>query len=152
MLFCAPKLVWDLLSRSYARPSVRPYAQTVHPFIRLPVYPSVNPSSICQFDSPPTRPFLRSSIRLFFLLSRLSVRPPVLLPSTLLSVYPCVRSFPFLRPRLSICPSVHPACRSDLSFWPSVRPSVCLSVFPNTYAFVLSFVRPSNHLPIYNGS
>ena len=152
MLFCAPKLVRDLLSRSYARPS----AQTVHPFIRLPIYPSVNPSSICQFHSPSTRPFLRSSIRLFFLLSRLSVRPsvrpPVLLPSTLLSVYPCVRSSPFLRPRLSICPSVHPVRRSDLSFWPSVRPSVCLSVFPNTYAFVLSFVRPSNHLSIYNGS
>lgn len=137
MLFCAPKLVWDLLSRSYARPS----AQTVHPFIRLPVYPSVNPSSICQFDSPPTRPFLRSSIRLFFLLSRLSVRPPVLLPSTLLSVYPCVRSFPFVRPRLSICPSVHPVRRSDVLL--AISPSIRLSVRLSKHLCLCPFVRPS---------
>ena len=177
MLFCALKLVWDLLSR--------PSAQTVHPFICLSVYPSVSPlrpSSICQFVSLSTRQSVYPSVHpsVCFSLSRLSVRPPALLPSTLLSVYPFVRSFvspfvfpsvcpsihtfecPFLRPsmRLSICPSVHSVRRSDLSFWSSVRPSVCLSVFPTIHPLVLSFVRtsdrpsvrPSNHLSIYNGS
>lgn len=125
------------------------------PFVR-PLKPCI-PSSVCQSIRPLLRPpfvslILRQPIHSsvlpsvcfsFCLSVRPSARPPALLPSTLLSIYPFVRSFPFLRPRLSICPSVHPVCRSDLSFWPSVRPSVCLSVFPNTYAFVLSLVRPS---------
>lgn len=137
------------------------------PFVRLSVRPlkPCIPSSVCQSIRPLLRPPFVSLILglpahssvlpsgcFSLCLVGPSVRPPVLLPSTLLSVYPFVRSFPFLCQRLSICPSVHPVRRSDLSFWPSVRPSVCLSVFPNTYAFVLSFVRPSNHLSIYNGS
>ena len=146
MLFCAPKLVWDLL--------FRPSAQTVHPFICFSVNPSIPP-------------FFHQ--RIFPCLVCLSVRPPVLLLSTLLSVYPFVRSFvspfvfpsvcpsihtfecPFLLPsmRLSICPSVHPVRRSDLPFWPLVRPSVCLCVFPTIHPFILSFVRPSVRLTIY---
>ena len=156
MLFCAPKLVWDLLSRSYARPSVRSNRLSLHPSASLSVRYSVLHLPVWFSVYPPIAPFFHPSV--FPSVSsvrpsvRPSARPPVLLPSTLLSVYPFVRSFPFLRPRLSICPSVHPVRRSDLSFWPSVRPSVCLSVFPNTYAFVLPSDRPSNHLSIYNGS
>ena len=152
MLFCAPKLVWDLLSRSYARPSVRPLKPSIPSSACQSIRPLIRPPFVSLILRLPAHSSVLPSVCFSFCLVCPSVRPPVLLPSTLLSVYPCVRSFPFLRPRLSICPSVHPVRRSDLSFWPSVRPSVCLSVFPNTYAFVLSFVRPSNHLPIYNGS
>ena len=151
MLFCALKLVWDLLSR--------PSAQTVHPFICLSVYPSVRPLPRPPFVSLFLRQTVHPSISVFFRVSsvRPPVRPPVLLPSTLLSVYPFVRSFvspfvfpsvcpsthtfecSFLRPsmRLSICPSVQPVRRSDLSFWPSVRPSVCLSVRLTIYLFIM---------------
>ena len=151
---------------------------SLHLFVSLSVCQSVTPSSICQFVSLSTGQSVYPSVHpsVCFSLSRLSVCPPVLLPSTLLSVYPFVRSFvsrcvfpsvcpsihtfecPFLLPsmRLSICPSVHPVRRSDLPFWPLVRPSVCLCVFPTIHPFNLSFVRPSvrpsNHLSIYNGS
>lgn len=139
MLFCAPKLVWDLLSRSYARPS----AQTVHPFIRLPVYPSVNPSSICQFDSPPTRPFLRSSIRLFFLLSRLSVRPPARPPSfhsfVSLSVCPFFSVSLSAFVYLSVCSS-RTSIRSVLL---AISPSIRLSVRLSKHLCLCPFVRPS---------
>ena len=152
MLFCAPKLVWDLLSRSSARPSVRSNRVSLHPFASLSVRYSVLHLSVSFSVNPSIPPFFHPSVFPSVSSVRPLARPPVLLPSTLLSVYLFVRSFPFLRPRFTICPSVHPVRRCDLSFWPSVCPSVCLSVFPNTYAFVLSFVRSSNHLSIYNGS
>ena len=156
-------------------PSVGLNRPSHHLFFSLSVCQSVTPSSICHFVSPSTRqsfilPFIHPSV--FPCLVCPSVRPSVLLPSTLLSVYPFVRSFvsrcvfpsvcpsihtfecPFLLPsmRLSICPSVHPVRRSDLPLWPLVRPSVCLCVFLTIHPFNLSFVRPSNHLSIYNGS
>ena len=149
MLFCAPKLVRDLLSRSYARPS----AQTVHPFIRLPVYPSVNPSSICQFHSPSTRPFLRSSIRLFFLLSRLSVRPSVRPPArppsfhsfVSLSVCPFVSVSPSAFVYLSVCSS-RTSIRSVLL---AISPSIRLSVRLSKHLCLCSFFRPSVQPFIY---
>ena len=150
MLFCAPKLVRDLLSRSYARPS----AQTVHPFIRLPVYPSVNPSSICQFHSPSTRPFLRSSIRLFFLLSRLSVRPsvrPSARPSSFLPLFcQSIRASVRFRFSVRVClsvrlfiPYVDPICPSGHQ---SVHPFVCPSFQTPMPLFFLSSVRPTIYL------
>ena len=118
----------------------------VNPFILPFIHPSVFPCLVCPSVRPPS----------FNSFVSLSVCPFVCQSIRFLTVCPSIHTFecPFLLPsmRLSICPSVHPVRRSDLSFWPSVRPSVCLSVFPNTYASVLSFVRPSNHLPIYNGS
>ena len=154
MLFCAPKLVWDLLSR--------PSAQTVHPFICLSVYPSVRPL--------PRPPF----VSLFLRLSAHPFIPRFFHPS----VFPSLSSVrPYARPpsfhsfvSLSVCPFVcqsirFPVCLSFHSYIRvsaspsinefvylsvcSVRPSVCLSVFPTTYAFVLSFVSPSIRLTIY---
>lgn len=131
------------------RMPVRPSAQTVYPFIRLPVYPSVTPSSICQFDSPSTRPFLRSSIRLFFLLSRLSVRPSAR-PSSFLplfcqsSVCPFVSVSPSAFVYLSVCSS-RTSIRSVLL---AISPSIRLSVRLSKHLCFCPFVRPSVRLTI----
>ena len=109
MLFCALKLVWDLLSR--------PSAQTVHPFICLSVYPSVSPlprPSIHTFECPLLLPTMR-----------LSICP---------SVHPVRRSglpfWPIVRPSVCLCvfPTIHPF---NLSF---VRPSVRLTIYLSTMA------------------
>ena len=114
MLFCALKLVWDLLSR--------PSAQTVHPFICLSVYPSVSPlrpSSICQFVSLSTRQSVYPSVHpsVCFSLSRLSVRP-------------------------SVRPSARPSSFLQL-FCQSIRLSVRLSVHSFSRLFVLPFIHLS---------
>lgn len=124
----------------FVRPSVRPLKPCIPSSVCQSIRPLLRPPFVSLILRQPIHSSVLPSVCFSFCLSvRPSARPPALLPSTLLSIYPFVRSFPFLRPRLSICPSVHPVRRSDLSFWPSV----CLSVFPNTYAFVLSLVRPS---------
>ena len=131
MLFCAPKLVWDLLSRSSVCPLKLSIPSSVCQSIRLSVRYSILHLSVCFSVDPSIGSSLRSSIRLFFLLSRLSVRPPTHPPSlhsfvslsirmSVHFVCPSIHTLecPFLRPSmcLSICPSVHPVHQSDLSF------------------------------------
>ena len=133
----------------FVRPSVRPSAQTVYPFIRLPVYSSVTPSSLCQLDSPSTRPFLRSSIRLFFLLSRLSVRPSAR-PSSFLPLFcQSIRLSVRFRFSVRVClsvrlliPYVDPICPSGHQ---SVHPFVC----PSFQTPMPLFFRSSVRLTIY---
>ena len=168
MLFCALKLVWDLLSR--------PSAQTVHPFICLSVYPSVSPlrpSSICQFVSLSTRQSVYPSVHpsVCFALSRLSVRPSVRPPARppsfnsfvslsvcpfvcqsirfpvclsfhsyiWVSVSPSINAFVYL----SVCSSRTSIRSALLAISPSIRLSVRLSNHPSLYPFVRPSVRPS---------
>ena len=153
MLFCAPKLVWDLLSR--------PSAQTVHPFICLSVYQSIRPLLRPPFVSfilrLPAHSSVLPSVCSSFCLVCPSVRPPARPPSfhsfVSLSVCPFVSVSPSAFVYLSVCSSRTSIRSVLLAISPSIRLSVRL---PNTYFFVLSFVRPSvrpsNHLSIYNGS
>ena len=117
----------------FVRPSVRPSAQTVHPFIRLPVHPSVNPSVCFSFClvCPSARP--SSFLPLFCQ----SIRVSVLFR---FSVRVClsVRLFiPYVDP---ICPSghqsVHPfVCPSFQTPMPlSFRSSVRLTIYLFTMA------------------
>ena len=118
MLFCALKLVWDLLSR--------PSAQTVHPFICLSVYPSVSPLPrppfVSLFLCRPVNPFI-------LLFIHPSVFPCLVCPS--------VRPSSFLQLfcqsiRLSVRLSVHSfsVCLSFHSYiWVSVSPSINAFVY-----------------------
>ena len=125
-------------------PSVGSNRPSLHLFVSLSVYPSVTPSSICQFHSPSTRPFLRSSIRLFFLLSRLSVRPSTR-PSSFLPLFcQSIRLSVRFRFSVRVClsvrlfiPYVDPICPSGHQ---SIHPFVCPS---SKHLFLCPFVRPS---------
>ena len=174
MLFCALKLVWDLLSR--------PSAQTVHPFICLSVYPSVSPLPrppfvslfLCRPVNPFILPFIHPSV--FPCLVCPSVRPSARPPSfnsfvslsvcpfvcqsirfpvclsfhsyIWVSVSPSINAFVYL----SVCSSRTSIRSALLAISPSIRLSVRLSNHPSLYPFVRPSVRPSNHVSIYNGS
>ena len=115
MLFCALKLVWDLLSR--------PSAQTVHPFICLLVYPSVSPL--------PRPPFVSLFLR----------RPvnPFILPFIHPSVFPCLVC---LSVRPSVRPSARPSSFLQL-FCQSICLSDRLSVHSFSRLFVLPLIQSS---------
>ena len=122
----------------------------MYPFIRLPVYPSVTPSSICQFDSPSTHPFLRSSIRLFFFLSVCpSVRPPACPPSFHSFVNLSVRPFVSVSPSAFVYLSVCSSRMSIRSVLLAISPSICLSVRLSKHLCLCPFARPSVRLTIY---
>ena len=149
MLFCAPKLVWDLLSRS----SVRSNRVSLHPSASLSVRYSVLHLSVWFSVNPSIPPFFHPSV---FLSVCLSVRPPARLPSFLPLFCQSIRSSVRFRFSVRVClsvrlfiPYVDPIC-------PSGHQSVHLFVCPSFQTpMPLSFrssVRPSNHLSIYNGS
>ena len=169
MLFCALKLVWDLLSR--------PSAQTVHPFICLSVYPSVSPLPrppfVSLFLRRPVNPFILPFIHpsVFPCLVCPSVRLPARPSSFLqlfcqsiclsdrLSVHSFSRLFVLPLIQSSVRFSVHNAfaylsvCSSRtsirsalLAISPSIRLSVRLSNYPSLYPFVRSSVRLTIYL------
>ena len=134
-------------------PSVGSNRPSLHLFVSLSVCPSVTPSSICQFVSPSTRPSLRSSIGVFFLVSSvcLSGRPSsflqLLCQSIRLSVRLSVHSFSrlFVLPftHLSVRFSVHQCvCLSVRLFIPYVDP-ICPSRHQSVHPFVCPSFQPS---------
>lgn len=147
MLFCALKLVWDLLSR--------PSAQTVHPSICLLVYPSVSPLPrppfVSLFLRRPVNPFILPFIHrsVFPCLVCPSVRPPSFnsFVSIRLSVRLSVHSFsrlfvlPFIH--LSVRFSFHQCvCLSVRLFIPYVDP-ICPSGHQSVHPFVCPSFQPS---------
>ena len=142
MLFCALKLVWDLLSR--------PLAQTVHPFICVSVYPSVSPLPRPPFVSLilrlPAHSSVLPSVCFSFCLVCPSARPSSFLPLFCQSICLSVRFRFSVRVCLSvrlfipyvdpICPSghqsVHPSFQTPMPL--SFRSSVRLTIYLFTMA------------------
>jgi len=145
MLFCAPKLVWDLLSRSSACPSVRSNRVSLHPSASLSVRYSVLHLSVWFSVYPPIPPFFHPAVFLYVSSVRPSARPCSFLPLFCQSIRLSVRFRFSVRVCLSVrlfIPYVDPICPSGHQ---SVHPFVC----PSFQTLMPLSFRSSVRLTIY---
>lgn len=145
MLFCAPKLVRDLLFRSYARPSVRPLKPSIPSSACQSIRPLIRPPFVSLILRLPAHSSVLPSVCFSFCLVCPSARPSSFLPLFCQSIRVSVLFRFSVRVCLSVrlfIPYVDPICPSGHQ---SVHPFVCPSF---QTPMPLSF-RSSVRLTIY---